>query len=242
MVLLGNELGWPEDLLREVEEAAYLHDIGKIGVPDRVLLKPSGLNSHEWELMRQHPIFSAEIIRPLFDEALVDGVRHHHERWDGDGYPDGLSGQDIPAVARAMCVADSYDAMSFRRPYRQGLTDLECLEELERCGGVQFDPEMVAAFRRVLERIGGGPPPGGRRGRPGGGDPRSTRSASRCGSCGTRRGRSTPRSRRSCARRAATAPPRATSPSSDAAAGGRSCWPTRRRASALSRHTPATRS
>ena len=156
MVLLGNELGWPEDLLREVEEAAYLHDIGKIGVPDRVLLKPSGLNGHEWELMRQHPIFSAEIIRPLFDEALVDGVRHHHERWDGDGYPDGLSGQDIPAVARAMCVADSYDAMSFRRPYRQGLTDLECLEELERCGGVQFDPEMVAAFRRVLKRIGEG--------------------------------------------------------------------------------------
>jgi diguanylate cyclase (GGDEF)-like protein/excisionase family DNA binding protein len=156
MVLLGQELGWPDDLLREVEEAAYLHDIGKIGVPDRVLLKPSGLNSHEWELMRQHPIFSAEIIRPLFDEPLVDGVRHHHERWDGDGYPDGLAGESIPAVARAMCVADSYDAMSFRRPYRQGLTDRECLEELERCGGVQFDPEMVTAFRRVLERLAEG--------------------------------------------------------------------------------------
>ena len=125
-------------------------------MPDRVLLKPSGLNGHEWELMRQHPIFSAEIIRPLFDEALVEGVRHHHERWDGDGYPDGLAGETIPAIARAMCVADSYDAMSFRRPYRQGLTDEECLEELERCGGVQFDPEMVTAFRRVLERIAEG--------------------------------------------------------------------------------------
>ena len=156
MVLLGKELGWPEALLIEVEEAAYLHDIGKIGVPDRVLLKPSGLNRHEWELMRQHPIFSAEIIRPLFDEALVDGVRHHHERWDGDGYPDGLAGQDIPAIARAMCVVDSYDAMSFRRPYRQGLTDQECLEELGRCGGAQFDPEMVSAFRRVLGRIAEG--------------------------------------------------------------------------------------
>jgi diguanylate cyclase (GGDEF)-like protein/excisionase family DNA binding protein len=156
MVLLGNDLGWPEDLLREVEEAAYLHDIGKIGVPDRVLLKPSGLNRHEWELMRQHPIFSAEIIRPLFDQALVDGVRHHHERWDGDGYPDGLAGEDIPAIARAMCVADSYDAMSFRRPYRQGLTDEECLEELERSSAVQFDPEMVSAFRRVLQRIAEG--------------------------------------------------------------------------------------
>ena len=156
MALLGNELGWSDELLRDVEEAAYLHDIGKIGVPDRVLLKPSGLNGHEWELMRQHPIFSAEIIRPLFDEALVEGVRHHHERWDGDGYPDGLAGEAIPAIARAMCVVDSYDAMSFRRPYRQGLTDEECLEELERCGSVQFDPEMVTAFRRVLERIAEG--------------------------------------------------------------------------------------
>ena len=156
MVLLGKELGWTESLLRDVEEAAYLHDIGKIGVPDRVLLKPSGLNGHEWELMRQHPIFSAEIIRPLFDDALVKGVWHHHERWDGGGYPEGLAGEDIPLIARAMCVADSYDAMSFRRPYRQGLAAEECLEELERCGGDQFDPEMVAAFRRVLERIAEG--------------------------------------------------------------------------------------
>ena len=156
MVLLGKELGWPEDLLRDVEEAAYLHDIGKIGVPDRVLLKPSGLNSHEWELMRQHPIFSAEIIRPLFDDTLVAGVRHHHERWSGDGYPDGLAGENIPLIARAMCVVDSYDAMSFRRPYRQGLSADECLEELRRCGGDQFDPAMVVAFGRVLEHIAEG--------------------------------------------------------------------------------------
>jgi diguanylate cyclase (GGDEF)-like protein/excisionase family DNA binding protein len=156
MVLLGQELDWPEALLRNVEEAAYLHDIGKIGVPDRVLLKPSGLNGHEWELMRQHPIFSAEIIRPLFDDALVTGVRHHHERWSGEGYPDGLVGESIPLIARAMCVADSYDAMSFRRPYRQGLTADECLLELERCAGDQFDPAMVAAFRRVLEHIAEG--------------------------------------------------------------------------------------
>ncbi len=156
MALLGKELGWPEELLRQVEEAAYLHDIGKIGVPDRVLLKSSGLNQHEWELMRQHPIFSADIIRPLFDDALVEGVRHHHERWAGDGYPDGLAGEQIPEIARAMCVVDSYDAMSFRRPYRQGLTYDECLEELGRCRGDQFDPVMTDAFRRVLERIADG--------------------------------------------------------------------------------------
>ncbi|HEX4929946.1 MAG TPA: GAF domain-containing protein, partial [Gaiellaceae bacterium] len=87
MALLGRELGWPDEFLRDVEEAAYLHDIGKIGVPDRVLMKPSGLNEHEWRLMRQHPMFSAEIIHSLFAESLVAGVRHHHERWDGGGYP-----------------------------------------------------------------------------------------------------------------------------------------------------------
>ena len=193
MALLGRELGWSDELLRDVEEAAYLHDIGKIGVPDRVLLKPSGLNGHEWELMRQHPIFSAEIIRPLFDEALVEGVRHHHERWDGDGYPDGLAGEAIPAIARAMCVADSYDAMSFRRPYRQGLTDEECLEELERCSGVQFDPEMVAAFRRVLEHIAEGRRRrgGSRRPRRGGRSP--PRSVLPSASTATSARRSTPR-------------------------------------------------
>ena len=153
MVLLGEELGWPAERLRHVEEAAYLHDIGKIGVSDRVLLKPSGLNGKEWELMRQHPIFSADIIRPLFDEDLVLGVRHHHERWEGGGYPDGLEGEDIPLIARAMCVADSYDAMSFRRPYRQALTFAECLTELERCRGSQFDPAVVDAFLRVLTDI-----------------------------------------------------------------------------------------
>jgi len=136
-----------------VEEAAYLHDIGKIGVSDRMLLKPGGLNTLEWELMRQHPIFSADIIRPLFAGPLVDGVRHHHERWEGGGYPDGLEGKQIPSIARAMCVADSYDAMSFRRPYRQALRYDECVAELRRCSGRQFDPEMVEAFVLVLERI-----------------------------------------------------------------------------------------
>ena len=153
MVLLGHELGWSEETVRQVEEAAYLHDIGKIGVSDRVLLKPSGLNSLEWDLMRQHPIFSADILRSLFDDDLVLGVRHHHEHWDGAGYPDGLAGPAIPLVARAMCVADSYDAMLFRRPYRQALRYTAALAELDRCSGTQFDPEMVSAFKRVLERL-----------------------------------------------------------------------------------------
>ncbi len=153
MVLLGRELGWGREALRSVEEAAYLHDIGKIAVSDRVLLKAGGLNHREWDLMRQHPIFSAQIIQPLFDNELVAGVRHHHERWDGQGYPDGLAGNAIPLLARAMCVVDSYDAMSLRRPYRQARAYEECLSELRQCAGTHFDPELVGAFTRVLDRL-----------------------------------------------------------------------------------------
>ena len=135
MVLLGKELGWPHETLVQAEEAAYLHDIGKIAISDRVLLKPSRLNSREWELMRQHPSFSADIIGALFAPELVAAVRHHHERYDGGGYPDGLAGDDIPALAQAMCIVDSYDAMSSWRPYRAAMTYTDCLLELERCRG-----------------------------------------------------------------------------------------------------------
>ena len=151
--LLGRELGWPEQRLEAAENAAFLHDIGKIGVSDRVLLKAGPLTSEEWELMRQHPGISAEIVRPLFDEELVAGVRHHHERFDGLGYPDGLAGEEIPLTARAMCVVDCYDAMSCQRPYRGALSYEECLAELERCAGSQFDPAMVEGFRQVLLRL-----------------------------------------------------------------------------------------
>ena len=153
MVLMGRELGWPEDRIAEAQDAAYLHDIGKIGVSDRVLLKPGPLNAEEWELMRQHPAIGAEIVRPLFAEDLVAGVRHHHERFAGGGYPDGLVGKAIPPIARAMCVVDCYDAMSCARPYRRGMTYPECLDELRKCSGTQFDPEMVEVFLRVLASL-----------------------------------------------------------------------------------------
>jgi diguanylate cyclase (GGDEF)-like protein/excisionase family DNA binding protein len=153
MAMLGSELGWPEERLEEVENVAFLHDIGKIGVSDRVLLKAGPLTSEEWELMRQHPGISAEIVRPLFDSELVAGVRHHHERFDGKGYPDGLAGQEIPLIARAMCVVDCYDAMSCERPYRPALSYRQCLAELRRCAGTQFDPELVTAFLSVLRRL-----------------------------------------------------------------------------------------
>ena len=155
MMLLGRELGWTDERLAEVQDAAYLHDIGKIAVSDRVLVKAGPLNNEEWELMRQHPGISAEIVRPLFSEELTLAVRHHHERFDGAGYPDGLAGEAIPLLARALCVIDAYDAMSWSRPYRAGLTRRQCLDEMRRCSGAQFDPELVTAFVRALERLEG---------------------------------------------------------------------------------------
>ena len=154
IVLLGDELGWDSEWTERVREAAYLHDIGKIGVSDRVLLKQGKLNAEEWELMRQHPVVSAEIIKPLFSPELVAAVRHHHERYDGGGYPSGLAGDEIPELARALCVVDSYDAMSLQRPYRNALDADACIEELRSCRGAQFDPRMTDAFLRVLERLG----------------------------------------------------------------------------------------
>jgi diguanylate cyclase (GGDEF)-like protein/PAS domain S-box-containing protein len=151
--LLGKELGWSGEAVDRIAEAAYLHDIGKIGIPDRILTKAGKLNQREWELMRQHPVLSADIIRPLYGEDVVAGVRHHHERYDGRGYPDGLAGEQIPLIARAMCIVDSYDAMSFDRPYHRGLSFSDCLAELERCKGSQFDPVLVDAFARVLDGI-----------------------------------------------------------------------------------------
>ena len=153
VMLLGRELGWSDGRLATVQDVAYLHDIGKIGVSDRVLRKAGPLNAEEWELMRQHPTISAEIVAPLFESELIDGVRQHHERFGGGGYPDGLAGSQISDLARALCVADSYDAMSYERPYRGALSYAECCAELRRCSGSQFDPVMATAFLRALARL-----------------------------------------------------------------------------------------
>jgi diguanylate cyclase (GGDEF)-like protein len=152
-VLLAEELGWTPRAVQQLEEATYLHDIGKIAVADRVLLKSGPLTDEEWALMKQHPVVSAEIIEALLGDEYVAGVRHHHERWDGRGYPDGLAGPDIPPVARLLCLVDSYDAMSSRRVYRPALSYEECVAELAACAGTQFDPELVPAFLRVLDKM-----------------------------------------------------------------------------------------
>lgn len=133
--------------------AARVHDLGKIAIPDAVLLKPGKLDEGEYWLMRQHPIAGDDILRDLsiYKDSL-GVVRHHHERYDGRGYPDGIKGEEIPLGARIVSVADSYDVMTSDRPYARARTVREGIEELIACKGTHFDPTIVDAFVRVLHR------------------------------------------------------------------------------------------
>jgi putative nucleotidyltransferase with HDIG domain len=135
-----------------LERAALLHDIGKIGVSEELLSKPANLDASEWETMRQHPGAGSEIIAAVpFMAGIVDIVRHHHERWDGSGYPDRLAGEDIPLEARILAVADGYDAMITERPYSEALSAEQARDEVVRCSGRQFDPAVVDAFLEAFE-------------------------------------------------------------------------------------------
>ncbi|HET8656218.1 MAG TPA: HD domain-containing phosphohydrolase [Longimicrobiaceae bacterium] len=134
--------------------AGDLHDVGKIGVPDSVLNKPGQLTSEEFDLIKKHPGTGAHILEPLIDDPLVLGVvRWHHERWDGRGYPDRLEGEAIPLPARVLAVADTLDAMTSHRAYRQGLGWEAVVEEIRRCTGTQFDPGVVVAFESALPAL-----------------------------------------------------------------------------------------
>ncbi|HTE03179.1 MAG TPA: HD-GYP domain-containing protein, partial [bacterium] len=140
-------LDLPPSALAELEVAARLHDIGKIGVSDDILMKPGPLTSGQWELMRQHAVVGSSILHsaPL-SQAIKDAVRHVHEWWDGRGYPDSLAGERIPLFARILAVADAFEAMTSDRPYRRALSSQQALAELRRMRGVQFDPQIVDAF------------------------------------------------------------------------------------------------
>ena len=147
---LGRELGLDAEQMRSLEFGSLLHDIGKIGVPDAILRKPSRLTEEEWQEMRQHPSHGQQILRGIeFLEGAARVVSQHHERWDGTGYPLGLSGEEIDINARIFAVADAFDAITSDRVYRGCKSYEYADDELGRHAGAQFDPRVVEAFRRV---------------------------------------------------------------------------------------------
>lgn len=146
-VSVGREMGLSEDEVYELEVSALFHDLGKMGVPDSVLLKPSRLTDEEFLEMKLHPTKSAEILQdfPVFKKMAIN-VKHHHERYDGRGYPEGIKGEKIPLHSRIILIADTFDAMTSTRPYRKGLPFEVACAELREFAGSQFDPDIVEKF------------------------------------------------------------------------------------------------
>ena len=131
----------------------HLHDVGKIGIPDHILMKPASLNEEEWKIMRQHPVKGAKILEPLSGfKEVANVVLHHHENYDGTGYPEGLKGEAIPLEARIVAVVDAFHAIVSKRCYSKGRSIDAAFQELERCAGTQFDPHVVEAFIRAYKR------------------------------------------------------------------------------------------
>jgi putative nucleotidyltransferase with HDIG domain len=152
-VAVAAELDLELDAVQSVELGAVLHDIGKVRVPEAILNKPGPLTDEEWEIMRTHPEVGEQILRPIQSlQAILPIVRHHHERWDGAGYPDRLAGNAIPLGARIVSVCDAYRAMTEDRPYRAALPEAEARNELERGAGAQFDADCVRALLGALDR------------------------------------------------------------------------------------------
>lgn len=147
---IGEQLRLERADLERLHIAGRLHDIGKIGLPENVLLKPSRLTAEEFEIVKRHPAIGHEILRDVPGlKQMLPAVLHHHERWDGNGYPHGLAGEAIPLDARIMAVADTFDAMSSKRSYREGMPRDTVLAEIARCAGSQFEPRLVEAFLKV---------------------------------------------------------------------------------------------
>jgi len=151
-VALAESLGLPSDEVSRISTSALLHDIGKIGIPDRILNKTGALDADEWEAIKSHPKLGANIVGNVPDLApCVGNILYHHERWDGTGYPEGLRGKSIPLGARILAVADSFAAMASARPYRDALSDGEALHLLQEGAGTQFDAELVTVFVEEVE-------------------------------------------------------------------------------------------
>ncbi|WP_364150372.1 HD-GYP domain-containing protein [Paenibacillus sp. LPE1-1-1.1] len=157
-VQIGRLDGWSADEIELLHKTALLHDIGKIGVRDAVLLKEGRLTDEEFDQIKLHPVLGENILKQIEPaDAMADllpGVRSHHERYDGKGYPDGLSGTDIPLFGRAIAIADAFDAMTSDRPYRKGMTDERALSILEEGKGTQWDPKLTQLFIDLMRAKG----------------------------------------------------------------------------------------
>jgi len=152
--LIAERMGLAHEQRTALEMAAYLHDIGKIGVKEEILLKPGMLTEDEMDQMRHHPLIGANILKPVaFPWAITPVVRHHHEHYDGSGYPAGLTGEEIPLLARILTAADSYEAMTADRPYRAGRSSAEAITEMRKCAGSQFDPRVVELLAEIVEEL-----------------------------------------------------------------------------------------
>ena len=148
----GEYLGLPPLDIKALARAGVLHDIGKIGIPDAVLLKKGKLDAEEWVIMQRHPVIGAELLAPLRSmRRVVPIVRHHHESWNGNGYPDKLAGEDIPLIARAFSLVDAYDALTTERPYKRALSSEEAFEVMNKeCAAGKWDPELLQKFTRFI--------------------------------------------------------------------------------------------
>ncbi|MBL4591041.1 MAG: HD-GYP domain-containing protein [Phycisphaerales bacterium] len=147
---LAEQIGQSENEIERIRISGLVHDVGKIGVPEAVLCKPGRLTDEEFDLIKLHPTIGYDILKDIPSLSdILPGVLHHHEKWDGTGYPSGLAGESIPLMARIMAIADTFDAMSSNRAYRAGMPRAKVLAEIQRCSGSQFDPELVPHFLAI---------------------------------------------------------------------------------------------
>jgi HD-GYP domain-containing protein (c-di-GMP phosphodiesterase class II) len=145
---------FPDSDLVHIHWGALLHDIGKMGIPDSILLKPGELTAEEWEIMRRHPVYADEILFQIEHlKPALEIPRYHHEKWDGSGYPKGLEGEQIPVAARIFSIIDVFDALTSDRPYRGAWPREQALEYIQAQSGVYFEPAIVSAFMTMMKDI-----------------------------------------------------------------------------------------
>ncbi len=151
---LAKKLNLPDELLEEIETAGLLHDIGKIAIPEKILLKPGKLTEEEYNIIKSHPELGERLITGIEKLKLISNwLKSHHERYDGKGYPDGLVGEQIPISSRIIAIADTYDAMTSNRAYRGALSHEVAIEEIRSCSGTQFDPNLAEIFISIRDEI-----------------------------------------------------------------------------------------